>query len=158
MCNALIQSHFDCVCSAWFLSLNKKFKSKLQTIQNKCIRHRLELDNKSHIGMKDFEEINRLSVSERFNQYLCSNSFKFLKKNCPLYFHDIYYRQPGQNQANARSPVLKLKHPWRNTCSGQNSFSILTTLFWNSLPTELKLPNSLNNFKHKLKYHGFQET
>ena len=64
------------------------------------------------------KKINWLPVSERFNQYLCSNAFKFFKETCPLYFHDIY-RQSGQNQANMRSSVLKLKHLLKNTCSGQ---------------------------------------
>ena len=64
--------------------------------------------------MKGFEKINWLQVSERFNQYLCCNAFKFFKKTCPLFFHDIY-RQSGQNQANTRSSVLQLKHPLRNT-------------------------------------------
>ena len=68
--------------------------------------------------MKDFEKINWLPVSEIFNQYLCFNAFKFFKKTCPLYFHDLY-RQSGQNQANMGSSVLKLKHPLRNTCSSE---------------------------------------
>ena len=34
--NAIIQPHFDYACSAWYPNLNKKFKSKLQIIQNKC--------------------------------------------------------------------------------------------------------------------------
>ena len=98
LCIALIQPHFDYACSAWYPNLNKKFKSKLQTYQNKCIRFCPQLDNESHNGMKDFEKINRLPVSERFNQYLCSNPFKFLKETCPLYFNDIC-RQSGQKQA-----------------------------------------------------------
>ena len=77
LCNALIQPHFDYACSAWYPNLNKKLKSKLQTVQNRCIRYCLQLDNRSHIGVKDFEKINWLPVSERFNQYLCSNAFKF---------------------------------------------------------------------------------
>ena len=52
--------------------------------------------------MKEFEKISWLPVSERFNQYLCSNAFKFFKETCPLYFHDIY-RQSGKNQLNTRS-------------------------------------------------------
>ena len=32
LCNALIQPHFDYACSAWYPNLNKKFKSKLQTV------------------------------------------------------------------------------------------------------------------------------
>ena len=53
--------------------------------------------------------------------------------------------------------VSKLKHPLRNTCSGQKKKSYLTPIVWNSLSTELKLSNSLNNFKHKLKEHFFNK-
>ena len=85
LCNALIQPHFDHACSAWYPNLNKKFKSILQTVQN---RYCLQLDNRSRIEMKDFEKINLLSVSERFNQYLCSKTFKFFKETFLLYVHD----------------------------------------------------------------------
>ena len=64
--------------------------------------------------MKDFEKSNWLPFSERFNQYLYCNALNFFNENC--LFHDIY-KQSGQNQANTRSSVLKLKHPLRNTCS-----------------------------------------
>ena len=57
LCKALIQTHFDYACFAWYPNLNKKFKSKLQTVQNKCIRYCLKLDNRSHIGIKDFEKL-----------------------------------------------------------------------------------------------------
>ena len=115
LCNALIQPHFDYVCSTWYPNLNKKFKGKLlQTLQNKCIRYCFQLDERSHIGMKDFEKSNWLPFSERFNQYLYCNALNFFNENC--LFHDIY-KQSGQNQANTRSSVLKLKHPLRNTCS-----------------------------------------
>ena len=46
LCNALIQPHFDYSCSAWYLNLNNKLKSKLPTVQNKSIRYCLELDNR----------------------------------------------------------------------------------------------------------------
>ena len=78
--------------------------------------------------------------------------FTFLKETFTLYIHDIY-RKSGQNQANTKSSVLKLKHSLRNTCSGHKELSYLTSIIWNSLPMDLKLPNSLNNFKHKLKDH-----
>ena len=63
------------------------------------------------------------------------------------------YRQSSQNQANTRSSVLKLKHPLRNTYSHQKKLLYLRLIVWNSLPTDLKLANSLSNFKHKLKDH-----
>ena len=153
--NALIQPHFDYVCSAWYPNLNKKLKCKVQTVQNRCVRYCLQLDNRSHIGVKHFEKINWLPVSERFNQYLCSSTFRFFNQTCALYFHDKYDNQV--NQANTRSSVLKLKHPLRNTCSGQKDLSYLTPVVWNSLPTNLKLVNSLNNFKHNWKIIFFKK-
>ena len=67
------------------------------------------------------------------------------------------YRQSGQNQANTRSSVLKLKNSFRNTCSGQKNLSYLTPTVSNSFPTSLRLVNLLNNFKHKLKDHFFKK-
>ena len=57
LCNAIIQPHFHDACSAWYPNLNKKFKSKLKTIQNKCIRFCLQLNIRSHIGIKESEQI-----------------------------------------------------------------------------------------------------
>ena len=36
--NALMQPHFDYACSAGYPNLSKKLKSRIQTLQNKCIR------------------------------------------------------------------------------------------------------------------------
>ena len=62
--NSLIQPHFDYACSAWYPNLNKKLNSKLQIPQNKCIRSCLNLNNRAHIGQKEFEKINWLPVNE----------------------------------------------------------------------------------------------
>ena len=97
-----------------------------------------------------------LLVSQRSNQSLCSNAFNFFKQTCPLYLHDIY-TQSGQDQAYTGYITSKLKHPLRNTLSGQNNLSHLTPIVWNTLPMGLKLVNSLNNFKHKLKDHFFMK-
>ena len=58
----------------------KKIKSKLQTVQNRCIRYCLQQDNRNQIGLKEFEKIKWLPVCARFNQYLCSIAFKLFKK------------------------------------------------------------------------------
>ena len=120
--NTIIQPHFDYACSTWYPNLNKKFKRKLQTIQNICIRFCLQLNSSSHIGIKEFEQINWLPVSERFNQCICSNAFEFFNEICPPYLHDLY-KPSGQDQINTRSSVLKLKHLSRSKCSGQNTFN-----------------------------------
>ena len=38
LCNVLTQPHFNYACSAWYSSLTKKLKHRIQTSQNKCIR------------------------------------------------------------------------------------------------------------------------
>ena len=102
LCNAIIQPHFNYVCSAWYSNLNKKFKNKLQIIQNKCIRIYLQLDSRSHTGIKEFEQINWLPVSKQYNQCICSNAFKLFNQNCPLYLYGLY-KPSGQDQINTRS-------------------------------------------------------
>ena len=72
LCNALIQPHFDYACSAWYPNLTKKSKNRIKTSQNKCIRFCLQLDKTTHISHKEFEALNWLPESERFNQ--CINS------------------------------------------------------------------------------------
>ena len=63
LCNPLIQPHFHYACSAWYLNL----KSRLQILQNKCIRFCLNLDSKAHIGLDQFEKISWLPIND------CSN-------------------------------------------------------------------------------------
>ena len=54
--NTLIQSHFDYACLAWYPNLNNTLKSKLQILQNRCIRVCLNLDSKAHIGLTELEK------------------------------------------------------------------------------------------------------
>ena len=50
LCNALTKPHFDYACSAWYPSLTKKLKNRIQTSQNKSIRFSLQLDKMTHIS------------------------------------------------------------------------------------------------------------
>ena len=48
---ALIQPQFHYACLAWYSNLNKKFKTELQTFQNRSIRYCPQLYKRIHIGM-----------------------------------------------------------------------------------------------------------
>ena len=56
----------------------------------------LQLDDRSHIEVKEFRKLNWLPVSKRFNKHLCSNAFKCFSGSFPLYLHDIY-KKSGQH-------------------------------------------------------------
>ena len=63
LCNVLIQPRFDYAYSGWYSNLIKKFKSRLQISQNKCIRSCLHLDKMTYISHKEFETLNWLPVT-----------------------------------------------------------------------------------------------
>ena len=90
LCNALIQPHFDYSCITWYPNLNKKFKKKLQVLQNKCIRFCLQLSSRTHIGPNEFKLMNWLPVDNRFQQCVVSKVFKFFNNCCPSYMSDIF--------------------------------------------------------------------
>ena len=79
LCNAMIQPFFDYACNAWYPNINKKFKTRLQAAQNKCIRFCFKLDDRFRLKSKEFERINRLPVQERISSVLYvtyTNSFQ----------------------------------------------------------------------------------
>ena len=154
LCNALIQPHFDYACTAWYTTLNKRLKNKLQVAQNKCIRFCLQLDQRTHIGMDEFTKIKWLPVEERFNQCLSASAYKFINGSCPLYMHDVY-KESGQNKINTRGSFMKLKQTFRKTNFGQKCLSYLGPVIWNNLPDDIKAVKNINSFKHKFKDHLF---
>ena len=85
-----MQPHFDYACSVWYRNLNKKIKTKLQTLRNKCVHFRLQLDNKAHVGITEFKHINWLPINYRFRRCLAANVFKFFDDKCPVYMKDVF--------------------------------------------------------------------
>ena len=107
LCNTLIQPHFDYACSAWYPNLNNRLKSKLQILQNKCIRFCQNLDSKAHIGSTYFEKINWLPLNDPFEQCNSSMTFKYFNYLSPLYMNDIF-KLAGQNTTATRTSLFKL--------------------------------------------------
>ena len=60
------------------------------TLQNKCVLFCLQLDNKTHVGITEFKQINWLPVNYKFRQCLAANVFKFFDDKCPLYMKDVF--------------------------------------------------------------------
>ena len=90
----------------------QKFKTKLQTLQNKCVCFCLQLDNKAHVGITEFKQINWLPVNYRFRQCLAANVFKFFDDKCPLYMKDVFNKS-CISQTSTRNTSMKLSQPLR---------------------------------------------
>ena len=128
LCNALIQPHFDYACSAKYPNLNNWLKSKLQILQNKCICFCLNLNSKAHTGLTEFEKINWLPINDRFEQCIRSMTFKYFNYLSPLYINALF-KLAGQNTTPARTSLLKLSQPLRNTNHGQKILSYWHLVF-----------------------------
>ena len=146
LCNSLIQPHFDYACSAWYPNLMETLKSKLQILQNKCIRFCLNLNNRALIGRNEFEQINWLPLNDRFKQIISSMSFKFCNNTSPPYMSDVL-KPAGQPNTTTRASLLKLSQPLRRTNHDQNNISYIAPIIWNNLRNSLKTTGNLNAYK-----------
>ena len=128
LCNSLIQPHFDYACSAWYPNLNKKYMKKVQIAQNKCIRFCLFLENRAHIGVKEFRKINWIPTRERFEQCVSVGVYKFCKSISQSYMGTFLSKTTvGIIHEN---PLRCWIYPWKI----QQSFSYLGQKCWNILP------------------------
>ena len=93
LCNTFIQPHFDYVLTAWYPNINKKYKNKLQLLQNNNIRFCLQLDKRQHIGTENFDKIIWLPIDQRFKQCLSTSVFKFFSE---IYEQNIHNNQTKQ--------------------------------------------------------------
>ena len=55
LCNVLIQPNFDYACPAWYANLTEKTKTKMQIMQNKCIRFCLRMDKMHLVSGEDLD-------------------------------------------------------------------------------------------------------
>ena len=149
-------THFDYACSTWYINLKTCLKNKLKVVQNKCIRFCLGKTFRSHIGFEDYLNINWLPVELRVNQIILCSVFKFFQKTCPNFMTEIFDPVENQNMIT-RTSILRLHQPKRKTKSGMNSLSYVGPSYWNKLPSNLKISENLNSFKHSLKKSFFQD-
>ena len=68
---------------ARFPLLGKRLTKRIQTAQNICIRFCLNLNNRTHIGIKEFKNINWLPTKERFKQCTTAKVFMYYENSAP---------------------------------------------------------------------------
>ena len=93
-------------CSTWYPNLNKFLNNRIQTSQHKCIPVCLELDKVAHISHKEFETLNWLPVTERFNQRINSIVSKYVNNQYPNYLNEVFRTAP-ENNIQSRGSFLK---------------------------------------------------
>jgi len=68
----------------------KKFKDRLQILQNKCIRFVLNLDSRSHLDVSHFKRLNWLPFQKRVDSITLSHVYKVKHKKAPEYLYEHF--------------------------------------------------------------------
>ena len=79
-------------------------------------------------------------------------AFKCMTGMAPEYLGNKFISR-GKISRGATISKQQLNIPFFKTKIGQRSFSYRIVNIWNNLPSEIKLSQSLNNFKCNLKKH-----
>ena len=110
LCNALIKPNFDYACSAWYPNLTEIVINRNKTSQNKCIHFCLQLDKMTDIYYKEFETLNWLTLSQRFNLCINSIAFKYVNNHYPSHLNEVFQTAPEnnlpQNQHRSNGVIL----------------------------------------------------
>lgn len=148
LCESLVLSNLNYADVVYGPFLNVYEKTRLQRIQNTCIRLIFGLRKYDHISLK-FRELNWLNMQQRRDLHICCLIHKILKVESPAYLlNKIKFRTDIHN-VNVRQKDL-LTIPTHKTSLFQCSFSYCAPKYYNKIPNELKIL-SLNKFKEKLK-------
>ena len=110
----------DCYAICWYNHIspdfNKCFVKIFQVCQNKCIWFCLKLNNRDHVGVKEFREINWLSTKKRSEQCVCPNIFKFFRNISATCTSELY--KPFNHGHNTRkvnlqtTKIIQKYHLW----------------------------------------------
>ena len=106
---------------AWYPDFNKCFVKIFQVCQNKCIWFCLKLNNRDHVGVKEFREINWLSTKKRSEQCVCPNIFKFFRHISATCTFELY--KHFNHGHKTRRSNCRLQKPYRNTTYDHEALS-----------------------------------
>ena len=101
-----------------------------------------------HTSHKEFETLNWLSMTERFNKCISSIVFQYFSDQCSNYLNEVFEIAP-ENIIQTRGSPQKLKCPSRKTNAGQMVLSYIGLTIWSKIPEILKLrlsPSKMNYF------------
>ena len=108
------------------------------------------------ISHKEFETLNWLPMTERFDQCINSIVFKYVNNQCHNYLNEVFQTAPEKN-IQTRGSFLKLKCPFCKTNAGQMALPYIGPTIWSKTLYMLKRTENLNMFKHNLKEHYLKE-
>ena len=151
---SFILSRLD-YCNSLYSNIPNVLISKLQKAQNYAARVIFNQPARCHVTNL-FIDLHWLPISARIDYKICSLIFKCLNDTAPEYLSSLIDKyQPIRELRSGHANLLSTKIVKYKTL-GERSFAFYAPKLWNSLPVDVRMANSLNNFKTLLKTYLFR--
>ncbi|CAG2211418.1 unnamed protein product [Mytilus edulis] len=141
---ALIQCHFDYACSAWYAGVSKKYKDKLQVLQNKCVRFIKKTGYRSKVDHNVLNSIGYVNIENRVKQLRLNHVHNIYYHHCPNYMYSnftkvrhLHHHFTRNSEYNFWVPPVKSQQ--------KDTFYFNGIQDWNMLPINVKKKDKRNS-------------
>ena len=120
-------------------------------MQNKMVRFILNLHNRAHIGCKELDKVNMLSVHDRIKQNKLNHVFKIWNGSGPEYMKEHFHKISDTELRGCTRASKNYFFLPRVKGQSTNTFYFTGIKNWNSLPATCKDIQNYKTFKEKVK-------
>jgi len=127
----------------------------LQAVLNASAKLLCGCQKYDHVTPLIRDRLHWLPVPQRIEFKLCLLTFKSLRGMAPRYLADLCTTaaETGYNLRSAAHGDLRVRK--MHTKFGDRAFSVAGPRAWNKLPMDIRLCDSVDSFKRRLKQHLF---
>ena len=134
LASALALSHLD-NCSLVYLDVSDELQTRLQRLQNSCVRYVRGARRDEHISPYR-TKLDWLDLQGRRSYFTAVLMYKTLNLGQPAYLKALF--QTCQTRTSGRTAARDLTVPSSRTDMGFNSFKSQGTRIWNHIPRNIK--------------------
>jgi hypothetical protein len=149
--HSLVTSRLD-YANSLLAGISKNQLRKLQQVQNNAARLIAQLRKFDHVS-PTLKQLHWLPIEQRIQFKVLLITYKALNGMTPAYVREMlnYYEPPRLLRSSKK---LLLDEPKGNLKTyGDRAYSVIAPKWWNKLPINIRLCDSVDTFKQQLKTH-----
>ena len=151
--NVLAISHLD-YCSVVYLDVADDLHTRLQRLQNSCVRYVCGVRRDEHITPYR-KKLEWMDMRARREYLMGVRLYKAFSMRQPSYLTALFVK--NESRTSGRAP-RQITVPGSRTDTGLESFRARGARLWNSLPQSIRNVHSLRKFKLALREHLLSPT